>query len=287
MKYTNTVMTMPSETSTNQPWQLSEKVWTFCSDLYDMGEWVYGFDPISLAQMEHVALLNRVDAKFVMTVQQLAEVLASLERDYWILSINDVRLNHYRTLYFDTPDFALYGAHVNNHGERYKVRSREYIDSGKAFLEVKHRTRKGRTIKERIPTDQLAERIGAGQQNWLGGVYPLDVHQLQPTLWNSFTRVTLVNKQCCERVTLDVDIAFSAGKRSAHLDGLAVAEVKMDANNPSSPFVAQMRALKIHQHGFSKYAVGVSMLCDLVKKNAMKPTTLWMKKILKGAVCYE
>jgi len=66
-----------------------------------------------------------------------------------------------------------------------------------------------------------------------------------------------------------------------------VAEVKMDANLPSSAFLRQMTAMKIRQHGFSKYAVGVSLMYQAVKKNAMKPTALWMKKIVGGAACYE
>src|SRR4029079_15120807 len=64
------------------------------------------FAPISLEEMDAVALLDRVDLKFLLTPKQLMAVLAPLAQVYRVLSVNTVRLNRYRTLYFDTPNFA-------------------------------------------------------------------------------------------------------------------------------------------------------------------------------------
>ncbi|MFZ6026306.1 MAG: polyphosphate polymerase domain-containing protein [Chloroflexota bacterium] len=238
-----------------------------------------GYGPISLQQMDAVALLDRTDTKFVMSVEQLLKALATLRPDYRMLSIHGQRLSHYRTLYFDTADFALYHAHVNGRAERYKVRSREYIDSSLSFLEVKHKTRKGRTIKDRIRTDQPVMQITADSGRWLHRVFPLDGGTLEAKLWNTFTRITLVSKQYCERVTLDLDIAFHTEQRTARLNGVAIAEVKMDASGQDSPFLAQMRAQRLRPRGFSKYCMGVSLLYDGVKKNAIKPKALWVEKI--------
>ena len=69
---------------------------------------VAAFDPISLAEMERVSLLNRTDTKYVMGVSQLQRALAQIRDQYRVLEVNGTRLNHYQTLYFDTPDFALY-----------------------------------------------------------------------------------------------------------------------------------------------------------------------------------
>ena len=153
------------------------------------------FAPISLKQMDAVALLNRIDTKFVMSTGQLLNALAALQDDYWMLAIQGQRLNHYRTLYFDTPDFELYHAHVNGRAERYKVRSREYTDSHLSFMEVKHKTRKDRTIKERLSTAQPVMQIDADLTDWLHDVSPLDGGTLEPKLWNTFTRLTLVSRQ--------------------------------------------------------------------------------------------
>lgn len=242
-----------------------------------------GFDPISLAQMEGVALLDRLDTKFMLTEQQLWQALSRLQTEYWMLEVDGQRLNHYRTLYFDTPGFDLYLEHINGRPERYKVRSREYTDTRLAFLEVKHRTRKDRTVKERIQTDAQVLAMDTNMQRWLRDVAPIDGGALQPRLWNAFRRMTLVNKHCCERVTLDVGLAFSNERRHILLQGVAVAEVKMDGGAVHSPFLAQMRAQRIQPRGFSKYATGVALLYEQVKKNSLKPRLLWLERLMKGS----
>lgn len=241
------------------------------------------FAPISLAEMDGVSLLDRLDTKFLMTTGQLRDVLAELRQDYWMLDVEGIRLNHYRTLYFDTPSFGLYHAHVNRRPERYKVRSREYIDSELAFFEVKHRTRKDRTIKDRIRTSEQVITLTHEIDGWLEEVSPIDGTTLEPKLWNAFLRMTLVNKQCCERVTLDLGLEFSACGRRVALDGVAITEVKRDHASGSSAILAQMRARHIHPRGFSKYAMGVAMLYEGVKKNTLKPRLLLVEKLMEGS----
>lgn len=269
------------------PWLRSHTAWSG-KDLYaPLRNLAAGFAPIGLEEMNEVALLNRVDTKFVLTTGQLVKALAHLQADYWMLEVAGQRLNHYRTLYFDTPGFDLYHAHVNNRAERYKVRCREYADTQLSFLEVKHHTRKDRTIKERVRTAQPVAQLDEKLETWLEGISPLDADRLEPKLRNTFTRLTLVSKQYCERVTLDIDLLFSADDRCVRLDGLAIAEVKMDAARGASPFLAQMSAQKIGQRGFSKYVMGVGMLYDGVKKNALKPKLLRIEKMMKGWLSYE
>jgi len=244
------------------------------------------FDPISLAEMDGVALLDRMDTKFVLTTGQMWDALANLRDDYRMLDVDGVRLNHYRTLYFDTPGFALYLAHVNRRPERYKVRSREYVDTGLAFFEVKHRTRKDRTRKDRLRTPEQVVRLSPEISGWLGQVSPVDGVTLEPRLWNSFARMTLVNLRCCERVTLDLGLTFFTATRRIMLDGVAIAEVKMKRANGPSPFLAHMRSHRIHARGFSKYAMGVAMLHEGVKKNSLKPRLLWVNKLMERARTY-
>jgi hypothetical protein len=176
----------------------------------------------------------------------------------------------------------LYTAHVNGRAERYKVRSREYVDSRRSFLEVKHHTRTDRTIKTRLATARPVIQPTSDMNRWLNDVSPLDGNRLEPKLWNTFTRLTLVGKQWCERVTLDVDLTFYTDAAAARLNGLTIAEVKMDRGNSASPFLAQMRAQRIQPRGFSKYALGVALLHDRVKKNMLKPKLLWLDKLLGG-----
>lgn len=241
------------------------------------------FDPISLKQMDAVALLNRTDTKFILTQAQLLQALAAVQQDYWMLSVQGQRFHHYRTLYFDTPGFQLYHLHVNGHLDRYKIRSREYTDSGCSFFEVKHKTSKGRTIKARLTTPEPVTEITLQEKGWLTRVFPFQSLALEPKIWNTFTRLTLVSKQLNERVTLDVDLTFYTGAQGLHLGELSIAEVKMDAAHGGSAFLEQMHLQKIHSHGFSKYCIGVSMLVDQVKKNALKPKLLWIDRLTRGA----
>ena len=284
MNQTNPLKTIQTQTALPLTgWETRPALnWTLApSGLARLAE---SYAPISLEQMEAVALLDRTDTKFVMPVETLLRALGSLQGHYWMLSVQGQRLNHYRTLYFDTPNFDLYNLHVNDRAERYKVRSREYTDSGISFLEVKHKTRKDRTIKDRILTVQPVVRLNHSAQDWLHGYYPYEASLLEPKLWNTFTRITLVSQQFCERVTLDVDLSFYSADKIARLDGLAIAEVKMGTACGTSPFLAQMRALRVQPQGFSKYCIGVAMLYSQVKKNAIKPRLLAIHKMIGGMI---
>ena len=279
--------TITEEQYRMQPWMLPETTWGYYANGRSLANLAQDFAPISLNEMDGVALLDRTDTKFVVTNRQLLMALAAVQHEYRILSVQGQRLNHYRTLYFDTPNFSLYHLHVNDRSDRYKVRSREYTDSNLSFLEVKHKTNKGRTIKDRIRTNQPVSRVTQEVAPWLNGVYPYGSQALEPKLWNTFTRITLVSMYCCERVTLDIDLSFYTSEKAVSLDNVAVVEVKMDSNNRGSAFLSQMRKQKIHPSGFSKYCLGVSMLYDNVKKNNMKPKILMVNKMMGRGVNYE
>jgi len=65
---------------------------------------------------------------------------------------------------------------------------------------------------------------------------------------------------------------------------LAIAEVKMAAGNGDSPFLQQMRGQRIHAQGFSKYSMGVAMLYEQVKKNALKAKMMQINKLMEGTI---
>lgn len=241
-----------------------------------------GFESIGLAQLSDAALMDRVDVKYVMTVTQAVAALRRVGADYRVLEVNGRRLSAYRNLYFDTNNFALFHDYVNRRADRYKVRSREYIDSRTSYFEVKRKTRKQRTLKERVPTATPATRVTDDLGAWLRGVSGLDGAVIEPKLWNTFTRLTLVSKEHGERVTLDVDLAFFTDDASIQLDGVAVAEVKLASMRTPSSFAAELRARGIHPQGFSKYAVGVALLHTGVKTNVLKPAIARIKKLMTG-----
>jgi hypothetical protein len=238
------------------------------------------FEPISLAQMDAVALLDRTDTKYVMQTSQLYAALAALRTDYRVLEISGVRLHPYRTLYFDTAAFAMYLRHHAGRQLRYKVRSRQYVESHRSFLEVKVKTNKDRTSKRRIETGGLVTRFTPEASSFVGALVPLDAQSLEPKLWNSFVRVTLVNKYEPERLTLDLDLRFDDGRESISLPGVAIAEVKQEGINRHSDFIRQMRTMAIHSTGFSKYCIGTALLYPEIKHNNFKDKLRLVEKLM-------
>ena len=229
------------------------------------------FEPISLAEMKDVSLLDRVDTKYLMTVDQLDSVLAALVEYYRILDIDGVRLNHYRTLYYDTPDFLLYLHHHAGRRQRFKVRSRQYVDTELSFLEVKCRSGRNRTIKHRVQTPDVMTDFTPSANDFVHACAPFDPERLEPKLWNDFCRITLVSKHRRERVTLDQHLQFRRDGLATALPGLVVAEVKQDGVDHDSKFVRQMRVSGIRPISFSKYCIWVSLLYQNVKHNRLKP----------------
>lgn len=240
---------------------------------------ISAFRPISLQEMDSVALLNRVDTKFVLSTSQLAAALRSIQYRYQILTISRQRVHHYRTLYFDTREFDLYHDHVTGRAEIYKVRSREYLDTRISFLEVKHKNQKKRTEKSRMPIPYHSQGIDSGMENFLHGFSPFSGEDLEPKLWNTFKRITLVNTTDLERLTIDLDLCFSNEQGEIHLDGIAIAEIKQEHFSKESAFIAEMRRQGIRQTGFSKYCFGVSQLYKSVKRNSQKERALMIERI--------
>lgn len=244
------------------------------------------FAPISLAQMGAVALQDRTDTKFVLNERQLYEALAALSGQYRVLDIHGLRLNRYRTLYFDTADLTLFQQHHNSRRHRYKVRSRHYVDSRLSFLEVKRKLKGERTLKNRMPTPGLLTRLtpqaGAFLNEWL----PFAPCALRPTLWNEYTRITLVGES--ERLTLDLNLRFLRPEvdRAVALPGVAIAEVKQHRLDRNSDFIRQMRALGVRPINFSKYCAGVSLVYEGAKYNRFKAQLRVVDRIMREE-CHE
>lgn len=239
--------------------------------------------PVSLDDMADVALLDRSETKFVFHADRLPELLVVLQDEYRVLEIKGNRLNHYRTLYFDTPEFTLFRRHQAGGRNRYKVRSRTYLDTDMSFMEVKHKVSADRTVKSRVKTSQFVEHISPKTVDFLNTHLPANDWTLEPKLWNQYTRITLVGKRTPERVTIDLELQFVTNEgRAMGLPGLAIAEVKRDGATYDSPFIGLMRAMSIRPAGFSKYCVGVSLLYDEVKHNHFKPQLRLIGKILQG-----
>lgn len=267
--------------------QVREQRWTvgtYEAEASPLEALLQRFDPITLAEMDRVRLMNRVDTKYVMGLSQLTRALAAVVGDYRVLEVGTIRLNQYQTVYFDTPDFALYHQHHNGLASRYKVRERKYVDTDLAFLEVKHKTNRGRTIKSRMQIPDVEMRFRGQATCFVDETTPLDDEDLEPKLWNEYLRMTLVSKRRDERLTLDIDLTFGWEGDWLTVPGIAIAEVKQPRFTQDSDFIRQMRRMGVRPTGFSKYCVGASLLYDDLKANNFKRHVRLLQKVLEGEV---
>ena len=246
------------------------------------------FEPVSLAEMGRVALLKRMDTKYVMSVPQLCRALERLADRYRILEIDGTRLNRYQTLYFDTADFGLYRRHHSGGLNRYKLRYRRYVDSDLCFLEVKFKTNKRRTVKSRRRMPAVATDLAAGAGDFVRAYSPYDPADVGPTLWNSFWRMTLVSKQRVERLTIDLNLSFFHHDQTLAWPGVVIAEVKQPKFTVESDFVQMMRQQGLQPRGFGKYCMGISQLYPgLVPTNRFKPNLLLVERLMQGGECND
>lgn len=232
------------------------------------------FEPISLDQMDQVRLMRRTDLKFVFNLQYLPKLLKMALDNYYMVEIKDEREQLYKTTYFDTADYRMYQQHHNGKLNRHKVRIRKYIYTQQEFLEIKRKTNRGETIKNRIEhcTDGSIP-VNTEQSNEFVSKYtPYDSELLIPTLGNRFTRLTLVNKDYSERITLDYKLKFTDLKHQnkTKTKGICVAEIKKSRDTTTSPFLSYLNNLRIRSMGFSKYCLGMALLNPEVKNNLFK-----------------
>ena len=246
---------------------------------YNEIEILKAFSPITLDEMDEVKLMNRTDTKFVMERGFFNKILPQLADDYRVLNINGNLISNYKTLYFDEPDFAFYLAHHNGKGNRYKVRIRNYVESNLFFFEIKNKF-KGRTDKRRIKVQDFEMELGSTTTAFLHEVMG-DKREIETKLWNSFGRITLVNKKEKERLTLDLGLSFSWEDQNLTFDDIVIAELKQENVNRNSLFYRIMKSNGIRPNGMSKYCVGALQLYPHLKGNNFKEKIRMIDK-LKG-----
>lgn len=237
------------------------------------------FTPITLQGLDKVALLNRIDTKFVFHIKDLAAILKEVESDYYVLEIDEKRQFAYESLYFDTPKYDLYKFHHNGKLNRVKIRYRKYVDSGLCYFEVKYKVNGGlRTNKKRFKTEKIEQTLAQPELDLI--YHPqLDNDVLQPMLWIHFTRITLASRKLNERLTIDINLSYTDDAQTQHLSDLVIAEIKTEKSCFTSPIVKAFKDRHYEQSGFSKYAIGTALLAP-VKYNNFKPQLIKLAKIL-------
>lgn len=239
-----------------------------------------GFAPITLEEMSGIKLMNRIDTKFVTTQAQLVQLLELARGEYRAQDIQGTRLSGYDTTYFDTHEFDMYRVHQAGHTGRQKLRFRTYVGSHLQFMEVKTKNNHGRTKKKRI---KVADMNLADEEKraFLADHLHYGVDMLQPAIRNNFNRITLVNRDKTERLTIDTGLKFFnlVSGQNRDMGSLVIIELKRDGLC-YSPVLEMLRQLRIHPHGFSKYCMGSALTNPSLPVNRFKPKLRDVRKIL-------
>ena len=221
--------------------------------------------PVTLEEMNSVKLMNRIDAKYLTNESTLRSVLSdAAAAGYRVLVTEGERQSPYDSVYFDTPQLKNFYDHRNKHLVRQKVTlNRTDYSAQEAYLEIKRKNNHGRTSKKRIGIQpvELMEFAGNPQAcEYLSKHSWFSVGDLRPVLETLFTRITLVNPNLTERLTIDTDVRFKNFQtgRNANLLDAVIIELKQDGRAKS-----QMREIflqhRIKPVRVSKYCTAVTL----------------------------
>ena len=236
------------------------------------------FDKISLDEMNGVSLMKRVDTKFILSESQLLKVFSKIQKDYKVLEIDNERLMQYSTLYFDTQNKKCFKEHHNGKLNRYKIRMRKYLVSDICFLEVKKKNNLGITNKTRRQIKDFETILSSDSKEF---IYNSQINDLllEPALYNNFNRITLVNKNYPERVTIDTNLSFKSADKEKIFDNLVVIEIKQEGKRLNTVMNKALKLMSILPTNFSKYCLGITNNFDNIKSNRFKEINLKINKL--------
>ena len=236
------------------------------------------FDTISLEEMSRVKLLDRMDKKYMLHADQLSEMLLLLKNEYFVLEIAQKKFASYETTYFDTADYEMYTKHHNGKLNRYKVRFRTYADSNLNFFEVKFKTNKGRTKKSRVQLPDNKHCIEGDAEKLLLRKTNYTATMLSPVLEVKYSRITLVNSNMTERITIDFGLNYNHNNKLFDVPNLIIAEVKQE-KTATSAFTALMQEKRIKTVSLSKYCLGITSTVENVKHNNFKSKIRYVNQL--------
>jgi len=240
------------------------------------------FGAISIDELDQMKLLKRFDTKFIMPYTHIEALIQGMEEDYRVLEIDDKRIFTYESLYMDTDQHTFYKQHHNKKLNRYKVRFRNYVDADKHYLEIKHKTNKGKLNKYRKKKESIEKVLSQESKAYIDKkVKNINADDLSQKLWTNYKRFTLANTKALEKITIDTDVTFiKAEENLKEVLPAVVVEIKQSQRSLKSPFMHRLtRDFHIAPTAFSKYCIGMILLHNDVKYNRFKSRLLALERM--------
>ncbi len=239
------------------------------------------FETKTLQDISAVSLLHRIDSKYTITKSQLHTLLATLLNTHAIVQIDSLLVLPYHTLYFDTPDYDCYITHHNGHLNRFKYRTREYQSSNLVFNEIKRKNNHGKTFKSRISRSQFYSEIDDRFTEFSDEKNAHLSSNYMPQLYVDYNRITLVDKEMTERLTIDMDLTLYDDDNKRIFKNVVIVESKRERGVKSSSSTKALNTLRIRPKGFSKYCMGMALIKKGIKKNLFIEKIRFIEKLEK------
>jgi hypothetical protein len=235
------------------------------------------FPSIDLEGMEEYALMKRVETKYLMSYQQFLEFIETCDDRFFILEINNKRLHHYKSRYFDTKGLKSYYDHHNGKSNRYKIRFRKYDSSAACFIEFKRKNLKGEIVKQR-KVSEWKDELGKKDCLYIQSVdQTIELGNLEQSVNNEYDRITLLDKESKERMTFDLNLNFNHQGNQDEVSEIVIGELKQEKKAVST-ISSFLNKQGITPTSFSKYCTGVVLLKPDVKKNNFKKNLIKIGK---------
>lgn len=228
--------------------------------------------PVGLDTLiEHAELMHRVDRKYIAPIDVVSELVSTVGDTHQVLSINDRRYSTYRTLYFDTDDFTSVRAHVQRRRQRWKVRTRLYVEDHLSRIEVKTKDNRGNTVKVMgLSHPDFYGRLVGDDRDFvarqLSDFPDTNLNDLKPVAEVRYLRSTLSDLEAGTRVTIDWGLSMHLDSGDVWLDDqFAMVETK-------GPITLSRADKALHELGvrprsFSKYVAAASTLTPDIPSN--------------------
>ena len=224
----------------------------------DFSEALDAMDPISLEEMDGITLMNRIDTKYVTDEATLLEVLSDAARGgYRVLEVEGERIGAYDSVYFDTEAMKCFMDHHNRRLVRQKVRTRMAIPAA----------------------EMMDFRADAAAAAFLAEHSWFTASELSPSAETSFRRITLVNAEKTERLTIDTALYFKNFRtdKEASLRNAVIIELKQDGR-ASSPMKGILLDHRVKPMRVSKYCIAVTLTAPHLKSGRFKPKVREIEK---------
>ena len=227
------------------------------------------FPVIDLASLTKANEGQRRDRKYILTESGVSDLLSRLAPTTMALCTDDVREFRYESMYFDTGDLMCFDLAAKGRRNRFKVRTRHYLDTDQQWLEVKTHGPRGLTVKDRTPCDGSLDPEWVDMVLAMRGIGHVPAETLVPTADVSYIRSTLVLPDF-SRVTIDRNLRWHSYEAARGIPELFIVETKTSGRANDADRLLWSRGVRPCR--ISKYATGMTLLFPSLKKNRWHET---------------